>query len=259
MKQDQRRRLTDLYSRGRVFSVLDEDGNEALQVYVRKMTPADAEVAYLKASAKRASVLALSKEDEPSDTIVTLQSQLEQLTKENLVEWKVAQGLVERRPEVETRVAFEEEWAKDNYLFSLQERTTQADYQAKVEELPDDPEVVRISGEIGRYTERVEQEMKTVETDLRFEFDQQPESQLRKAIQDTMVEAQADASWLNEFQKCQVWKCIFDADDKRDPYFATREEVDQVQIEVLGQLADFIDKVHVSDQEGKDSPQTPVS
>lgn len=252
MKLEQRRRLTDLYSRGDTFPVLDENGEEALLVYVRKMTPSDAEVAYLKASAKRASVLALLKEDEPGETITTIQMQLNQFTKENLIEWQVQAALVERRPEVETRVAFEDEWAKDNYLFSLQERLLQDDFQAKLAETPDDPEVIRVTSEIERYMAQVEADMEKTEEEVRVVEGLKSDAELRHEILSTMVQAQADSSWLGEFQRCQVWKCVFDADDKRDPYFASREEVDEVQIEVLAQLFGFIEKVHVPDKEGKD-------
>lgn len=259
MKMDQRRRLSDLYSRGKVFPVLDENGNEALRVYVRKMTPADAEVSYLKASARRAAVLSLGKEETASEMVITLQGQLDMFTRDNLVEWRTTAALVERRPEAEAEVAFQDEWADENYLFSLQERVTQPDFQAKVEETPDDPEVIRIKAELERYEVAVEDKMKVIEGDVRYEFEQHSEAQLRKAILDTMIQAQADSTWLAEFQRCQVWKCIFDAEKHDDPYFASREEVDQVQIEVLQQLFQFIDEVHVADSEGKDSPQTPAS
>lgn len=254
----QRRRLTDLYARGEEKN-LAPDGEEPFVVWVRKMTPADAEVSYLKASAKRASVLALQKEDPPSDLYLTLQAEVGLLSRDNLVLWVSSAKLAEQRPLIEARVAGEEEWAKERYLFSLQERFLEPDFVKKLEAEPEDSEVVRVVGELDRYQGLVNAEVDEMQKAAEEEAGNLSDGELSQKVLEMMVSAHADAAWLAEFQRCQVWRCVFEGDDHSRPLFPTREEVDAEQVEVFEVLKDVIDRIHVSDFEGKDLEGTPVS
>lgn len=258
MKIEQRRRLTDLYSRGEEVKIDDGDG-EPVVLWIRKMTPADAELAYLKASAKRASFLAQGKEDPPSDQFVTLKSQVGEFTQEHLVLWTTTTEMLKREPMVESRVAHLDEWEKERYLESLAERTADEDFKRKAEELPEDEEIVRVGKELERFNVQVAKEVETERLTVEREMEGLSDAELRDMVIRNMLESQADAQWLQEFQRCQIWRCVFYGDNRKERAFQTRDEVNDLQSEAIEALAVVIDRLHVADLEGKDSQQTQTS
>ncbi len=256
MKLEQRRRLTGLYARGEEVT-LDDKGE--FVVWVRKMTPADAEVSYLKASARRSSVLAMAKQEPPSDLYQMMQGEVALLTKESMVIWLATNALSSEGPALEAQVAGEEEWADDRYLESLQERFVEPDFQAKLEEDPEEEEVARIVGELTRFNDQVQEKNNEFAREIEGQLNMESEEELREKILENMLETQANAAWLAEFARCQVWRCTYDNEDHSSPIWPQRKDVDEVQGELLTKLTEVIDRIHVSDAEGKDSEQTPTS
>lgn len=233
MKVADRRRLTDLYARGE-----EVDLGEGFVVWVRKMTPADAEMAYVKASNKRASVLAMARSSEPSEVYETLKLDVASLPLDTIIEFLASDEMGERTPIVESQIAFKDEWHKEGYLESLRERFSEEDFQKKYLEEPEDEEVKRISAEVQRFTDQITEELEKVQEDVEAELREQGEEKLRERTLESMLEVQANAAWLSEFARCQVWRCCFYADDHSEPLFPHREDVDKVQGEVFKQLSD---------------------
>lgn len=258
MKVAERRRLTDLYSRGEEYPI-DDGVGEPIVLWIRKMTPADAEISYLKASAKRASFLAMGKEVPPSDTYVTLRAEVDGFTKENLVLWALTTEMIKKEPQAEARVSFKPEWEKERYLFSLQERSVEPGFQLKLEESPEDEEVLRVTKELSRFRDQVDKEIAKEKAATEREMNESTMDELAEKVLQSMLESQADQAWLNEFQKCQIWRCVFDGTNRSQRCFQTREEVDELQTETVSALSKVIDRVHVPDSEGKDSQRTPDS
>lgn len=251
----QRRRLADLYARGKDLDLAPE-GQEPFMVWIRKMTPADAELAYLKAGARRASILALDREVPPSDLYLMLKSEVEQLSKENLVVWVAATEMSPKRPVLEAKIAGEKEWSEENYLTTLTERLLDEDFLKKAEEEPDNEELLRVNKELARFQEQVDKEIAEADRICKAAAETQDLEDLQKEVLKGMISAHADAAWLAEFQRCQIWRCTFEGDDHNKRLFTTRAEVDEEQVEVLERLQVTIDAVHVGDAEGKDSPPT---
>lgn len=258
MKIEQRRHLTDLYARGESVNLAPE-GQPEFQVWVRKMTPADAEVSYLKAGAKRSSVLALEKEDPPGDLYATLRSEVDQLQRASLVVWVSAQELAKKRPQIEARVAGMKEWADERYLLSLQERAIEPDFLERYAEDRDDAEVSRVLGELERYRTQVDDEIVREEGIFTLDAEAMDDDELRDEVMHSMIATHADAAWLAEFQRCQIWRCVCDADDHSKKVFANRTDVEGAQVEVIDILRVALDRIHVGDMEGKDLQQTPDS
>lgn len=258
MKTEQRRRLTDLYARGKEVE-LDDGNGEPIRLWIRKMTPADAEVAYVKASARRAAFLAMGKEDPPSDAYIALRGEIEQFTPDNLVLWVTANEMVKREPVTTARIASAEEWTKDRYLDSLKERVEDEDFKRKVEEFPEDEEVVRVNKELARFQEQVDKEVEKERKRIERETSGLSQTELIDRVLQNMLESQADAAWLTEFSKCQIWRCVFDGDKRSQRCFENREEVDELYAETVQALVSVIEELHVTDMEGKDSQQTPDS
>ena len=258
MHKDARRRLTDLYSRGEEFKIDDGEG-EPIVLWIRKMTPADAELAYLKASAKRASFLAMGKEDPPSETYVALRSEIDQFSKEHLVLWNTTTEMLKIEPQVEARVSFLDEWSKEGYLRSLQERVEDPDFSRKAEELPEDEEVVRVTSELERFKAQVVAEVERERSSVERQMEDTSIEELGDKVLQSMLESQADQAWLSEFQKCQIWRCVFDGVNRQERVFVSREGVNELQAEAVARISEVIDRIHVPDQEGKDSQQTPAS
>lgn len=254
MKVADRRRLTDLYARGE-----EVDLGDKFLVWVRKMTPADAELCYVKASNRRASILSMARSSEPSEMYETLKLDVSALPVDTLVDFLSANEMSDRAPIVESQIAFKDEWHKEGYLESLRERYDEDSFRKKMLEDPEDEEVKRISAELTRFNEEVLEEIDKVRKDVEADLREQSEDKLRERTIEGMLEVQANAAWLAEFARCQVWRCCFYADDHRERVFPTREDVDEVQGEILQRLSSVIDKIHVPDMEGKDSQQTPDS
>ncbi len=255
MKVEQRRRLTDLYARGEEVNLAPE-GEAPFPVWVRNMTPADAEVSYLKASARRASVLALGKEQPPSDLYLTLKSEVESLSRENLVLWVTTADITERRAVIEARVGGSEEWSKERYLVSLQERYLDEDFTERRTSSPEDPEVLRVTSELERFQAEVDGEIAEATRIAEQDTEELPVEELFKRVLESMVGTHADAAWLAEFQRCQIWRCVYEAEDHSKPLFNTRAEVDAEQVEIIEQLKTVIDRIHVPDIEGKGLGET---
>lgn len=255
MKVEQRRRLADLYARG-IEVPLGEDGASDV-VWVRKMTPADAEVIYIKASAARSSILAMAHSDETSDLYELLKTETAQLSKENKINWLISTDMVEEGQLIQARVAGEPHWIDERYLESLIERSESEDFLAK--DGTEDPEVDRVIGELKRYWDEVKLERDEREKELKAEYEYDSDEELTDAVLKTMLEAQANAAWIGEFAKCQIWKCVFEGENHLVPVFSNRQDVDTMQSEVIAKLTTAIDRVHVPDLEGKDSQQTPDS
>lgn len=255
----QRRRLTDLYARGALVE-LDDGGGDPVQVWLRKLTPLDAETAYVKAGARRASFMALARQEgEPTELVIALRAELEQFGKDDLVLWLTTQELMKRRDLIEMRVSYEEHWQKDSYLTGLQERVIDDDYQRKAVDFADDPEIVQVQSELDRYADEVDEAIEGEKRTLTDEFSALDVAELQQKTMDIMLETQADGAWVNEFQQCQIWLCCFDPEKRSERMFKTRAEVDLLQQEVIHRLNDELDKLHVGDQAGKDSQQTQVS
>lgn len=263
MKPVQRRRLTDLYSRGRTLELnddttwIDDQGEEhpntPVTLWLRKMTPSDGEIAYTKASAKRASLLALTKEDEASETYIMVKSSVDELDRDQAIIWLTTTEMFKRAPMIESRVSFEEEWVKERYLESLRERITDPDFQQKEEDDPDDEEALRVHSELGRFQQRVTVETQKETDDVNNEYEGHDDKELKELVVKAMMDSQADAAWLAEFQRCQVWLCVYDGQARSERYFKNRSEVDELQVEVLGQIIEALDLLHTPDSEGKDS------
>lgn len=257
MKLAQRRRLTDLYSRGEYIELSDDDFKVVL--WVRKMTPIEAETAYLKATARRVSLLSGAKTDPPSDLYVALRGEIDDFSYDDLVRWAVGTEMVNRYSIVEAQVADEEEWKENRYLESLRERSLEEDFTAKATETPDDPEVVRVTAELARFQEAVDIATEKERARIQQEQEAETEVALHEKVLADLLQGQGDALWLTEFQRCQVWLCTYDGENKSERYFANRDEVDQIQGETYRQILAAIERIHVPDSEGKDSPPTPDS
>lgn len=254
MKVEQRRRLTDLFARGKFIEVTD--GEVTVPLWIRKMTPSDAETAYLKASAKRAAYLTQTKEGLQSDVYVSLKTEIDLLEKEGIASWLVENEIVKRQPLIEARVAYEDEWHEEKYLVSLQNRVLDQDFLDREAENAEDPEVQRVRAELARYQTQADSEVEKERLSLLKDFEARNIQDLRDDMMKMMMEAQADAAWLAEFQRCQVWLCVYDAEQRSEKYFDSRAQVDELQIEVLNQILEAIDEIHMKDLEGKDSQQT---
>ncbi len=256
----QRRRIADLYSNGELVTL--GDGPEAEKVWIRKMTPADNEIAYLKASARRASILAAAQageDGEHSELYEMLKTEVNRLKKDDLAEWLTDAEMVEVSPIIDARLAAEEEWSKDRYLAALRERFSEDDFQTKVEEFPDDPEVERVLDELTRFQALVTKEEKEARDGIYNDFAVLSLEELREKVMDSMLEVQGNAAWLAEFAKCQIWLCTREGDNHLEKVWPKRQDLEEVQTEVIAQLKEAIDRIHVSDAEGKDSGQTPPS
>lgn len=252
MKLEQRRRLTDLYVKGRVVTLNDDSGEPAIDVWVRKMTPVDMSTALTKANAARVRLLSLKKQTPPSEEWLSVKNEVIDLDREILLQWAIQGKFVIRKVVIMARIAFENGWNEDNYLNGLEEEYASEEFQQKLAEEPDNESLQRIALEYERYIAECEAEyIKELER-LNREFDTMSDEELQEYILDEQLKLQADTSWLMEYQKCMVWLCCFDNENRKQRMFESRAEVDEVQPEVLTTLFQECEALNVPDAEGKD-------
>jgi hypothetical protein len=259
VKVDLRRRLTDLYARGEELTITGEEGEEPVTLWIKKLTPVDAETAIARAGAARARVWAMKQDDEPSDILLSFQGQLAELDQEQLVIWASQADMATRRVVIEARVSFEEPWSKDGYLDGLMETANDPEFMKKVEDEPNDPDVVRVNAELQKFYDQVDAEVATELEAVKRSYESWQINDLREHVLDAILKVQADTAWLAEYERSLAWLCTFDNENRSTRVFATRVEINELQDEVFSQIVSACDRINVPDLEGKDSPLTRTS
>lgn len=251
MQLEARRRLTDLYSRGRNFQIEDREEGIYEEVYLRKMTPLEMDQAFARATTARARAIAATK-DGSDDAYAALKANVDEMTHDDLVNWVVGSETTQKRSVYEAQEAAEDEWGKNKYLEGLQDFFVSETFQDMKADDPDNPEVVRVENEIKRFDAAVDKRIADERETLQELWSASPDDEMRKRVLNEISDMKGNSEWLIEYKKSQIWLCTYETENHRTRYFQKRDEVDQLQKPVTEQLLAAIEKLHVSDAEGKD-------
>jgi len=258
MKVEERRRLTDLFARGEELVIEDKEKGESVTVWVKKLSPTDAEKAIAKASAARARIWSLKKEDPSSDEYHALRGQVDELNEDQLVTWAVSSDMASRRPVIEAQVAFEKDWMKDRYLDGLFELLADPDFQKREQETPEDVEVIRVKGELQKYQDQCDEVVATNLEMMQDKYATWDRESLLDYVFTELLKIQADLTWSIEYEKCMVWLSVFDNVNRSERLFDSRSQVDELQGPTLAYIISALDHLNVGEMEGKDSQPTPI-
>lgn len=253
------RRLADLYVTGREFIFDDDDGeNEPVTVYIRKLTPVDNEQVMRRANAARAAML-VARRDRDSQEYKNLYSQVWDVgDTDSLVDQLISPELIKKRIAREAEIAFTDEWNKDSYLQGLKDAWNDG-LSDKYQENPDDLEAKRVFDELQRFEDAVTQAMKGEDEAIRRSFESKTEEELREKVLDQILELQSDVTWMSEYRKSELWLAVRDPKNRRERYFVSRDEVDELSYEMLKRLTEAYQSMSVDLTEGKDSRPTDSS
>lgn len=250
-----KRRLADLYVTGQEVTLNDGEG-EAIAVYVRKLNPVDQEGALRRANAQRSRAMSV-KHDPESDGYAIARGSVDELSRDDLLEYLVEDERQSRLPVLTAELAAEDEWAKDDYLSGLRDAWDDGGVHEQHLTEPDD-ETERIQAELERFDTALKNITESHLDSFRSDVEEKTDEQLRDTVFDKILVVQASIAWLTEYRKCEVWKAVREV-DKRTPYFLSREEVDELPREVLNTLMTVYAEISVEPTEGKDSQDKAAS
>lgn len=252
-----RRRLEDLYVRGRELSV-DDGSGDPVTVWLQKMNPLEHEKAIRKAGAAKAQVLLAQRDHQSEEWQEALTDVSELGGRDVLIEQVIQEEVAKLRESKEAELSFEDEWKKEGYLEGLRE-AWQSGLDMKYAEDPEDPEARRVFLELKRFTDQLDEQLADEIDALRRDYDDMPLEQLQDKVVDRVLDMRAGLAWLKEYRRCEVFFSVRDPDDHDKYYFSSRDEVDRLSAEVFRILANAYEELAVPPLEGKDSGKTPDS
>lgn len=245
-----RARLINLYNIGKEIQLSDDEGE--FTVWVQRITDAQENEAVKKSKIVRAPIVALKRDK-------TNPERLEYL--ETLEDWHLADidSMINIliNPKVQealesnmSRIAEEDEWAKDDYLITLQEA-----YNSGMKELhllePDDKEAARIHDELMRYTKQVEDATEHDRKEYTLEMLEKDPAVIQDQVIDIVINSTANAVQQEEFYRWQVYFSVRDPQDHNKLVFASREDIDLLSQENYQKLRDAYDDIKIEGLEGK--------
>jgi hypothetical protein len=251
-----KRRLEDLYVRGRELALDDESG-DPVQVWLQKINPLDHEKAIRKAGAAKARVMLATRDPNSEEWQEAYVDTLELGSRNALVEYLISEAVVRFRDSKESELAFEEEWKKEGYLQGLHDAWAGEPALKDVyDENPEDEEARRVFLELKRFADQVEEATDAETENLRRDYEERSEEDLREEALKRFLELRAGLAWLREYRRNEIFFATRELDDHRKYYFATREQVDELAPEVFGKLIEGYQDLTVDPSEGKDLPRT---
>lgn len=251
-------RLEDLYQTE--TAVVISAGDKTVPVVVRKINDVQKEHARRRANAKQA-LLRRAKNLHDSEEFLEQLNQVQDLfadNREHLVSVIADEHVRQETPMVEARVIFGEgsEWAEDDYLQSLNELWANEMQDRWVRD-PDDEEAAKVKDELERYLLQVENELDEMRVRVSDEWASVNVDQLQSKVAEILLERRASAVWGQEFIAARTFYSVRNADNSKELYFETIDDVLGLDERVLNPLTEAYEKISVDPVEGKDLPPDP--
>lgn len=261
-----KRRLTDLYRRGKLVKFDDGEG-DVVEVWLQKPNRIEMESIYRRSNAAKARFQLRASDEDSDEFQAAMAAVLDIEDAELLMGLALAEdlGRIRARCEAQLETDADGEWAKDDKLQSLYD-SWQGDpdnpglkeaYAMDPEgETPEGQEAKAVLDELTRFQTQLD-ELFTVERDALYRdwADADRNDLVRRAAR-TFVDNEANDSFLSEFQRQQIFYSVRDPEQRDKRYFATLEEVDLLDDRLTLQLQGFINEFMVDVSEGKDSAAT---
>lgn len=252
-----KRRLTDLYKVGKLVLMNDDSDEKPVEVYIRKLNPVEAETAVRNANVKRSQIIRDGKNPE-SDVYQDAMADVLDMEKEHIVERLMSEDVAKIRASVEAEFSEEDEWAENDYLQGLRdgwENELAERYSAD----PTDSEALGTFNELKRFYEQVAAEVDIRSETVREGWMAKDLDELVELCIQHVVDNNSSAEWLKEFRLTQVYLACKNPEDKKSLYFSSREEMNDLESEVVQRLVSEYMSLEVDATEGKSSEETPDS
>lgn len=254
VKVPAKRRLTDLYHRGKTVRINDDSDNDPIEIYLSKVNDLENKRCIEKASASRAKFLVLQNDKGNPERDLYL-DQLNALGLDNvdsLVGIVSAPKMAEEEASIQSRIEHDEDtWGKDNLLESLREAWRDG---AEEDFRSDEPskDSKRIHDQLEKFDKEVAEEIEVVRQEVEDAYRLQPMSELLEEAVDRLLEIEGSNSWMSEYYAWRLFYAVRETDDHDARYFETREEIDTLDSKILERLIAEYKELEISGVEGKD-------
>ena len=255
-----RRRLSDLYVRGRDVTLNDGAG-DSVTVWLQKLNGVERESCLRRANAAKARFM-IDADDESSDTFHATYAQVREMQdREATVGLVISEDLAKYRQRIEAELSSDEDtWGKEGYLQGLIDAWIGDDdhpgLAATQAEDPDDPEVKRVLTEIERFENEVNGRIASHADSLRKDWVDIPDEPLWRRAAHRVLELRGTDVFNREFERQQIFYAVREPDDRAKRYFGTLQELDDLDEKVLQTLLLQYSRMVVDQIEGKDSRAT---
>ncbi len=257
-----RRRLGDLYVRGKEVSVDDGSGDPVV-FWLQKLNEIEREAVMRKATAAKARFSIDADHDEGELFVSTLGSVREYLERDAMIELIIAEDVSKARERIEEQLAHDEDgWGKDDKITSLLEAWTgTADdpgLAAAYAEDENDPEAVKVKAELDAFEDQVVKRVTDEREHLEHEWENTTDADLARHAAKEVLKRRADDAFMREYLRQQTFYCVRELDDHHKRYFGTVGEVDDLDDRIRSFLESQCAALSVSSTEGKDLPARPA-
>lgn len=256
------RRLSDLMQVGKEISFGDDQGTDVIKVFLRKLTPVDLQAAIKHANAarSRAKTRYLDPESDDYQSALTSAQTMGRDTAIDLLVSLNAGELVEKH---ESRIAAEDEWAKDSYLDGLRDAWSADGVEQTFFELQeDDPERAeanRVFAELKRFSDQVEESLKAELDDLRDVFETREEGWVYTEAAKRTMEGDCEQAWLAAYREAEIFYGVRTEKDHNKRYFNDLDEVRNLSAPMYTRILEEYHALNVDPIEGKGSEEPPTS
>lgn len=258
-----RRRLADLYVRGKEITV-DDGTDDPVRVWLQKLNEIERDSILRRSSAAKARYMIECDDHESELFVATYGSVREFLDHDAMVAMIISEDLIKSRARFEEQaLADEEGWGKEEKLKRLVDSWTGDDdtpgLAAAHAEDPNDPAALEVKAELDRYEEEINGKVEAERRRLAREWDETPLDDLCRRATTEVLKRRADDEFMKEWGRQQIFYCVRDHDNHHGRYFQTVSEVDDLDDQVRAFLDQQCNALFVDPTEGKDLPASPAS
>jgi hypothetical protein len=258
-----RRRLGDLYVRGKEVSVNDGTGDPVL-IWLQKLSEVERDAVFRRATAAKTRYMLESQHEESELFASVLGSVLDYIDRDGRVSIIIGEELAKARERVEEQLTADEDgWGKDDKIKGLIDAWAGTDDEpglaATYAEDEADPEALRVKAELDAFEVAVEAGVDQERQRLERDWSDAPDNDLARFATREVLKRRADETFMREYMRQQVFYCVRDLEDHHSRYFGTVGEVDDLDDRIRQFLEQQCVALTVSLMEGKDSPASPAS
>lgn len=261
-----KRRLTDLYRRGKLVEFNDDEG-DPIEVWLQKPNRIEMESIYRRANAAKSRFQIRSANEDSDEFQASMAAVLDIEDDELLMSLALAEELGRARARCEAQLETDPdgEWAKDDKIQSLYD-SWQGDpenpglkeaYAMDPEgETPEGAEAKEVLEELTRFQTQIDELFARERDALYRDWAGADRDELLRRAAKTFVDNEANDVFLAEFQRQQVFYAVRDPEQRDKRYFGSMEEVDLLDDFLMLQLQGHINEFMVDVSEGKGSAAT---
>jgi hypothetical protein len=258
-----RRRLSDLYIRGKEVKIDDGTGDPVV-IWVQKLNEIERDTVLRRANAAKARYLLECEHEESELFVSTFASVHDYLDHDATIDTIISEDLINARQRFEAQMTADENgWGKDDKIRRLLDEWVGTDDEpglaAKFAEDENDPAALKVKAELEAYDAELEAAVKDERDRLARAYDDTPDMELNRFATREVLKRRGDEVFMKEWMRQQTFHCVREPDDHQKRYFSTLAEVDDLHDTVREALERQCNSLFVDLAEGKDSPASPAS